>query len=686
MDSRSHREQLYEAFSGSDAAVEDQIATGIEVATSRLGLPIGFLTEISDGTQRIVQATGDHELIQAGKRCPLDDAYCRRTIETEGPLAVEHASASAEVAERAFETFGLETYVGANVHVDGEVSGTVCFADTDERAEPFAEAETMFVELLARLAGEALERRERARERRRRTEQLRTEKRRFEGIAEASTDIIFRVDRDGAFSYVSAAVERVLGHDPETLVGAPFVEFVADDDAGDAMAAYGTVLDGDPVEAVEMDFRAADGVSADGGVATDVTGSLAASAGEKAVGAGNGDGHTVTLEVNATPITDDGEVVGVQGIGRDVTARKERTAELRLKNRAIDEADIGITIADATRPNNPIAYANEGFERLTGYDRSTIVGRNCRFLQGPATDADAVADLRAGVDAAAPTTVELVNYRADGTPFWSQVRISPVTNEDGDVTRFLGFQTDVTERKRTAQLVRLLNRVFRHNLRNEMTTLGGLGNHLADGGSGDGDADTSAAVGERVAAAAERVTDLSERARELERYARRDRKPARLDLAALLDSVAGRFGDEFPAATVETRVETDRGVCAGPEVKRALAELVENALKHHAGEAPQVALAAEDDGGWVEITVTDDGPGIDEMEAAVIAAGEETALEHSSGLGLWLVNWIATRYGGSCQIGARPDGAGTVATLRLPAIVADESVHEVARRPTVLFR
>ena len=681
MDPRSYRERLYEAFSGSDADAGDRIAAGIDVAASHLALPIGFLTEIEDGTQRIVQATGDHELIRAGESCPLDDAYCRETVERESPLAVERASASADVADRAFETFGLETYVGAIVRVDGEVYGTVCFADTDERDESFTEAETMFVELLARLVGEALERRERERERERRTEQLRTEKRRFEGIAEASSDIIFRVDRDGAFSYVSAAVERVLGYEPETLVGAPFTEFLADEAVADAMSAYADVLDGEALEAVELAFRAADDVSADGGMATDATGSMAASAGGQAVGAGGSDGNTVTLEVNATPITDDGEVVGVQGVGRDVTARQERTAELRLKNRAIDEADIGITIADATRPDNPIAYANEGFERLTGYDRATIVERNCRILQGEGTDPDAVAELRAGVEAAEPTTVDLINYRADGTPFWNQVRISPITDDAGEVTQFLGFQSDVTERKRTAQLVRLLNRVFRHNLRNEMNTVAGWGGHLAEGR-----VDDPAAAGERVAAAADRVAALSERARELERYARRDRDPARLDPAATLDALAERFRDEYPAATVEARVATDRGICAGTELERALGELVENALKHHGDEAPHVELAAEDDGEWVEITVTDDGPGIDEMEAAVIAAGEETALEHSSGLGLWLVNWIATRYGGSCQIEARPDGAGTVATLRLPAIAADEAVDEVARRPTVLFR
>jgi|GEM_PF-834015 len=685
MGDRSHREQLYETFAERESDVDDRIARGLDLGAAALELPYGFLTRIDGDTQRIVASTGDHELLQPGESCPLEEAYCRRTVELDGSLAVQHAAESAAVPDAALETFGLETYVGAKVLVDDEVYGTVCFADRETRAEPFAETETMFVELLARLVGQALERRERDRERRERNERLEREKRRFEGIADASFDVVFRLGLDGEFTYVSSAVERVLGYPSEEVVDAQFARFVAASSVDDATTAYARLLDGETVEARELEFLADDGT-------------------------------VVTLEVNATPVTEDGAVVAVQGVGRDVTARKERERELRLKTRAMDEASIGITIADANRSNTPLVYANEGFERLTGYGADELLGRNCRFLQGPATDDDPVARLREGIAAADPVSTELVNYRSDGTPFWNQVRVSPVADESGEVTRFLGFQADVIERKRTEQLVRLLNRVLRHNLRNEMNVVLGIGSHLRDGGHGshaqDGDhggraredGDDPAALGERLTGTADRMVALSERARELERYARTDREPERLDPERVLSDVAARYREQFPAATVDVAVETDYGVCAGRELDRAVGELLENALKHGTATDSRVRVEAHtvdgspasgehrgtevaaDGGAWVELLVEDDGPGIPETEAAVIERGEETPLEHGSGLGLWLVNWVVTRYGGSCQVHTPEDTGGTRVSLRLPAIDADTPVAEAARPPTVLFR
>ncbi|AZH24525.1 sensor histidine kinase [Haloplanus aerogenes] len=255
---------------------------------------------------------------------------------------------------------------------------------------------------------------------------------------------------------------------------------------------------------------------------------------------------------------------------------------------------------------------------------------------------------------------------------------------DGDPTHFLGFQTDVTERKRTEQLVRLLNRVLRHNLRNDLNVLLGVGNHLRSERAETADLDD---LGERIERTAGQLMDLSEQARELERNARRDREPRRLDPATLFDDATV---DLSATARVETTVATERRICAGPELEQAVSELVTNAVAHNPVAEPWVELTAIDDGEWIELTVTDDGPGIDDMEVAVIAEGKETDLVHGSGLGLWLVNWIVTRYGGSFRIRARngdsADESGSVATIRLPAIDADTPVEAVERAPTVLFR
>jgi len=138
-----------------------------------------------------------------------------------------------------------------------------------------------------------------------------------------------------------------------------------------------------------------------------------------------------------------------------------------LVERAISGAPVGVTITDPDRPDNPLVYVNDAFTRITGYERAEILGKNCRFLQGEATDPDAVAELRAAIDAEEPVTVELLNYRADGEPFWNEVTVAPLTDEDGDLTHFVGFQADVTARKeaeraladRTATLEHLVDRI-----------------------------------------------------------------------------------------------------------------------------------------------------------------------------------------------------------------------------------
>jgi PAS domain S-box-containing protein len=118
-----------------------------------------------------------------------------------------------------------------------------------------------------------------------------------------------------------------------------------------------------------------------------------------------------------------------------------------LEQRAMDEAPVGITVVDMTLDEEPIIYANGGFVELTGYPRDEILGRNCRFLQGEATREEPVRKIRTAIDAEQPLIVKLRNYRKDGSLFWNRLTLSPVENETGAVTHYLGYQDDVSEAK-----------------------------------------------------------------------------------------------------------------------------------------------------------------------------------------------------------------------------------------------
>jgi len=117
----------------------------------------------------------------------------------------------------------------------------------------------------------------------------------------------------------------------------------------------------------------------------------------------------------------------------------------QLKDRAMDEAPVGITIADARRRDYPLIYANEAFEELTGYTEAESLARNCDFLQGDDSDPYAIAEMSRALGAAEPVSVEIENYARDGERFWNRVDIAPIYDGD-ELTHFVGFQLDVTER------------------------------------------------------------------------------------------------------------------------------------------------------------------------------------------------------------------------------------------------
>jgi PAS domain S-box-containing protein len=117
-----------------------------------------------------------------------------------------------------------------------------------------------------------------------------------------------------------------------------------------------------------------------------------------------------------------------------------------LRDRAVIATEMSFTITDPRGPDHPLVWVNPSFTRLTGYRLEEVVGRNCRLLQGPNTDADAVRRIGEALRRFEPITEVLLNYRRDGTAYWNQVSISPVTDGTGEVVNFVGVQNDVTER------------------------------------------------------------------------------------------------------------------------------------------------------------------------------------------------------------------------------------------------
>lgn len=113
--------------------------------------------------------------------------------------------------------------------------------------------------------------------------------------------------------------------------------------------------------------------------------------------------------------------------------------------KALQTAQQNFVITDPTLPDNPIVYASQGFLNLTGYSLPQVLGRNCRFLQGPDTHPRAVARIRHGIEKGEDTTTVILNYRADQTTFWNQFFIAALRDGDGNIVNYLGVQCKVSD-------------------------------------------------------------------------------------------------------------------------------------------------------------------------------------------------------------------------------------------------
>ena len=113
--------------------------------------------------------------------------------------------------------------------------------------------------------------------------------------------------------------------------------------------------------------------------------------------------------------------------------------------KALQTAQQNFVVTDPSLPDNPIVYASQGFLNLTGYSLDQILGRNCRFLQGPETDPKAVEHIRKAIEQGNDMSVCLLNYRVDGTTFWNQFFIAALRDASGTVTNFVGVQCKVSD-------------------------------------------------------------------------------------------------------------------------------------------------------------------------------------------------------------------------------------------------
>lgn len=464
---------------------------------------------------------------------------------------------------------------------------------------------------------------------------------RYRRLIEQTPAAVFLLSDDDVV-YLNEAAERLLNRSATDIRGRPFAEFLTDPDRDRIASLLSDLSPGDSTSFVEASLA---------GSNRSIPVELAAT-------------HVASGEADAPGF--DGLALGseapegdVQVVAHDVSRRKAREDQLRLYRRAMDTATVGITITNPSLPDNPLVYVNEEFERLTGRSREELLGRNARVLQAPNADPDTVARIRHAIDAGEPVSVEILNQRADGTNWYNALDIAPIYGSDGEVEYFLGFQRDVTDRREREVRLAVLDRVLRHNLRNRLNVVLGHVSEIEEG-TDDENIDFHA---ERISTAAESLLSLSDAARRFRSILRESEEstPTRLDQQAA-DTVS-----TFRGTHENARIEADFEpvtVRSGAGLTVALEELIANAIDHCDCD-PEVCVTVRREGDHAVLTVADNGPGIPESERRALSGGEETPIEHASGLGLWLVRWIVDDLGGTVTYETN-DPQGAVVTIRLP--------------------
>jgi PAS domain S-box-containing protein len=258
-----------------------------------------------------------------------------------------------------------------------------------------------------------------------------------QAILNGASYAIISTTLDGTINTFNAGAERLLGYRAQEIVGK-----------------VTPMLIHDPIEvrARAQDLSSELGLAIEPGFDVFVTKAKRGEIDEREWTYLHQDGRRIPVCLSVTALrSESGEITGFLGIARDITAQKQVQADLELRERAIVASKNGIVIADATQRSMPLIYANPAFETITGYAPEEVLGRNCRFLQGPETQQPELDKLRQTLKKGESCTVILRNYRKDGSLFWNEVSISPIYDAKGHLTHYIGIQTDISDRIQSEQ-------------------------------------------------------------------------------------------------------------------------------------------------------------------------------------------------------------------------------------------
>ncbi|TXN62374.1 PAS domain-containing protein [Methylobacterium sp. WL18] len=387
--------------------------------------------------------------------------------------------------------------------------------------------------------------------------------------------------------------------------------------------------------------------------------------------------------------------IGPSAVVRDGAASDVADPKSDIFFAAVETTRMPMIVTDPRQPDNPIIFANRAFLAMTGYTPEELVGRNCRFLQGPETDRETVDQIRSAIAEKREFATEILNYRKNGSSFWNALFVSPVYNSAGELVYFFGSQLDVSRRRDAeealgqAQKMEALGQLtggIAHDFNNLLQVIVGYVDILASGlEKPDADRARLGRATDNIRQAAERATTLTQQLLAFARKQRLDGRAVNLNtlVEGMRDMVARSVGE---AVTIELDLAQDLWNCRVDPTQAEVAIL--NVLINARDAMPEggtVRITTENNavaargeigplraGRYVSIAIRDSGTGIPPAVLARVMDPFFTTKEEGkgTGLGLSMVYGFAKQSGGAAQIESVV-GAGTTVRLSFPATDGD---------------
>lgn len=450
-------------------------------------------------------------------------------------------------------------------------------------------------------------------------------------LLDQTQDKIALVDDDGRYTYLNAAVERILGYEPSALLGEVVFDYVHPDDVDDVRRSFERTIRQDAFTEVTAEYRHR-----------------------------TADGEWVWLESHMSNLTDealDGYVVSSRDVSDRVRAELQQaeTAARLEEITAIDGDVLWMFNADWSE----VLFVNPAYEEIFGGSIEEVRDDPSAFLDTVhPDDVPRVEDAMTCLAAGKSVDMEYRVNPGEGYRRWVWVQAEPIS-ENGEVVRITGFARDITDRRRRERQLVVMDNLLRHNLRNDLNVMLGQA-ELVEEAFPEAAEHTAVVrrVGQQLLQSAEKEREIIDLITE-----QQGREP--IDLRHVVEEAVETIRERYPHALVEVGEQAPIVVRGRPELQQAAVELLENAIRHSDAERPRVMVSVRQTGQHAEFVVEDEAAPLPSVEADVLRGSHDmTDVYHSSGLGLWLVYWAVELSNGHLTV--HTDEGGNRISVSLP--------------------